>query len=298
MQRPKKRAALNGYAWLLSGFRTMICAYMLVFSAITISGCGSKTDTALKRIALLAPFEGRYSEIGYDAYYAARLAIQEHGNGSIELLAVEDGGSSTSARERAYALARDPLVKVVIALGQNATAGEVQQAFGNTVSIIVGDWNSKPGRDTVYMLSSEKLGTLLTPLPELVDVADADAPDTPIVGSELFALQQFAMTSKHVDHVTVVSSGALPDPDFRTRYRANGQYVPEPGLLASLTYDAVGMALAAIDQEDVSHALATIDYHGINGEIQFVNGYWVKAPIHYYRYGVDHKLMAIDSPIK
>src|SRR5689334_20990094 len=83
----------------------IICLGLL----IALVGCSGRNNAGIQRIALLAPFEGRNSEIGYDAYYAVRLAIQEHGNDNIELLAIDDGGSSASAMNRAKALASDPL---------------------------------------------------------------------------------------------------------------------------------------------------------------------------------------------
>jgi ABC-type branched-subunit amino acid transport system substrate-binding protein len=75
-----------------------------------VVGCGATRSYAITRIALLAPFEGRYREVGYNAYYAALLALGESGSTQIELLAVDDGGSPATAAQRAAALARDPWV--------------------------------------------------------------------------------------------------------------------------------------------------------------------------------------------
>ena len=71
----------------------------------------------------------------------------------------------------------------------------------------------------------------------------------------------------------------------------SGLYVPEPGLLATLTHDAVGMALEAMQQSDVATALASQSYDGLNGRRRFEDGYWVDAPIHYYRYTDGGKLV-------
>src|SRR5690349_2126250 len=40
-----------------------------------LSGCAITPHELTPRIALLAPFEGRYREVGYNAYYAVRLAF-------------------------------------------------------------------------------------------------------------------------------------------------------------------------------------------------------------------------------
>ncbi len=40
-----------------------------------LSACAVKRTPTIYRIALLAPFEGRYREIGYNALYAARMAF-------------------------------------------------------------------------------------------------------------------------------------------------------------------------------------------------------------------------------
>jgi ABC-type branched-subunit amino acid transport system substrate-binding protein len=68
----------------------------------------------------VAPFEGRYRAIGYEAIYAARLAIREinarggvHGY-RIELVALDDRGEADRAIEAARQLIIDPQVVTVI----------------------------------------------------------------------------------------------------------------------------------------------------------------------------------------
>ena len=272
----------------------IVCLCVLVI----LVGCSGRSEAGIQRIALLAPFEGRNSEIGYDAYYAVRLAIKEHGNEGIELLAVDNGGNTASSVERAKALASDPLVKVVIALGNNATQPETQQAFGTLPVIIVGNWQAKPTSKNVYMLASIELNGLLTPFDHILTVTEAAEMEAPVVGGEVFALTQFPILSKNIGNVTVASSASLPDADFRQRYVRSGQYVPEPGLLATLSYDAATMALEAMRGHDVNQSIATGSFSGLNGIIRFVDGYWADAPIYYYKYDVKGKLTPVDRPIK
>jgi ABC-type branched-subunit amino acid transport system substrate-binding protein len=83
------------------------------------------------RFGLVAPFEGRHRQIGYDIIYAARLAVREwNGRGGIEgyrieLVALDDGGDREGAVRAARSLAVDPMVVAVIGhwLDETTTAG-------------------------------------------------------------------------------------------------------------------------------------------------------------------------------
>ncbi len=69
---------------------------------VFLSACAASTQPVVK-IGLVAPFEGRYRPIGYEAIYAARLAIREINarggiNGHrIELVALDDRGEPEKA---------------------------------------------------------------------------------------------------------------------------------------------------------------------------------------------------------
>jgi ABC-type branched-subunit amino acid transport system substrate-binding protein len=263
-----------------------------------ITGCSGVRPGEIRRIALLAPFEGRYREVGYDAYYAVKLAMQDAGDHSIELLAVDDGGTANSAVNRARALAGDPLVELVIALGNNATQTETQAALGDKPMLIVGQWGSRPDGEHVFMLDSQGLGELLTDKPA-DDITLTAQINTPMIGNEMLALKQFPLLNPSLELVTIASSGSLPDDDFNTRYLSSAEFVPQPGLLTSLAYDATRIALEALYSEsNVTDALIHTDFEGINGRIQFQNGYWKDAPIHCYGYDQNGELFPKDCPIK
>ena len=94
---------------------------MLVFGigcCLAVSACDS-TAPVLK-FGLVAPFEGRYRPVGYDAIYAARLAVREKNAAGgvagyrVELVAYDDGGDTQAAVERARQLALDSQVVAVI----------------------------------------------------------------------------------------------------------------------------------------------------------------------------------------
>jgi hypothetical protein len=265
-----------------------------------VAGCSALgRPIEIRRIALLAPFEERYREIGYDAYYAVKLAMQDMGDTSIELVAVDDGGTRDSAVDRAYALTSDPLVQVVIALGNAATQPETQAALGDKPMLIVGQWGASPEGNHVFTLASQAVSAMVTDDPALNDVIQTARLDFPIVGNEVLALKQFPLLHTHPERVTVVSSGSFPDTDFKARYEASAEFVPEPGLLTTLTYDATRIALQAIYADsDTRDALAKTDYTGLNGRIQFHDGYWLDAPIHCYGYSREGELTPKDCPVE
>jgi ABC-type branched-subunit amino acid transport system substrate-binding protein len=72
------------------------------------------------KIGLVAPFEGRYRHVGYDAVYAARLAVRElnaaaqPGEWRFELVAYDDRADPALARDAARNLIVDPDVVAVI----------------------------------------------------------------------------------------------------------------------------------------------------------------------------------------
>ncbi len=250
---------------------------------LILCGCTLNRPAAISRLALLAPFEGRYREVGYDAYYAVKLALADSGGTDIELLAVDDGGSVATAVDRAHALQRDPLVKAVLVLGDDAANAQTQQAFTTLPVLIVGDWSSQPQAANIFVLASQQATSLISPFAQ-VGVTAAASLQAPIVGGDIFALRQFPLLATSTAGIRILSSGSLPDATFRDRYLKSASFVPEPGLLTTLTYDAANMAVQVIHQSDPRAVLASMTYNGLNGAIHFANGYWVNAPIHYYCY--------------
>jgi len=92
------------------------------------------------KIGLVAPFEGRYRYIGYDVFYAVRLAMHEvnemGGVGarspcpySVELVAYDDGADVVMAVEQAHKLAVDPQVVAAIGHFCEETTGAASSAY-------------------------------------------------------------------------------------------------------------------------------------------------------------------------
>src|SRR5690606_31118876 len=281
--RPEKRVTRRPVRAQRSMFLTLV--------ALLLGACAVARSPEVVRVALLAPFEGRYREVGYNALYAARAAVEDSASLQIDLLPVDDGGSPDSARDRATALALDPLVVAVVALGYHATTPQVQTAFGMLPVLVLGHWDAAPQTERVFILAAENLSERLT-TPPRIDVTDAARLEAPLTGGDVLALEQFPGLRDRLDGITVVSSASLPDAAFAGRYGRGELFAPEPGLLASLTYDATRMAvdaaLASLDREDrraaVTNTIRTGTYEGLNGSIAFENGYWRDAPVNVYRY--------------
>src|SRR5690606_17693270 len=90
--------------------------------SLLAAACLPATPEVVK-IGLVAPFEGRYREIGSDVIPAVRLAIHEwaalnSGRGgralAFELVSYDDEGDPLQAVEQARKLASDPDVEIVI----------------------------------------------------------------------------------------------------------------------------------------------------------------------------------------
>jgi hypothetical protein len=248
--------------------------YFGVF-CLLISACA--TIPTPNRIALLAPFEDRYREIGYDALYAARLALQDAGTNQIELLPIDDGGTVETAVERARALAQDPQIKAALVLGYAATDPETLAAFDDVPVLVVGYWGVQSVDDHVFVLANPDAANDYT-IPARVDVLDAAKTVGSIIGGEVLALKQVADLRASLSDLTIVTSMPLPDAGFRGRYTNSDQFAPEPGLFAPLTYEAMQIALQAPDFPRIS-ALES-------------------APIFAYSYDESGSLIPVDRVIE
>lgn len=256
----------------------MAARSLLVFLSIALlSGCAVILNSPPPRLALLAPFEGRYRDIGYEALYAVRLAIADTA-GNIDLLAIDDGGSAHTAIERARAITSSGGYIGALLIGPHATNTNVQMALADLPTLIIGGWGVHAAGDHVVSLSNPDIVSQLT-----TSLSDSitQLADTPFIGDERYALSQ--MTELYSDSdlidVTIHTSGRLPSDDFNQRYLTSAEFAPEPGFLATLAYDATRLMLLA-ERSGVSWA--ELRYEGLNGVFTFANGYWQDAPV--YRY--------------
>lgn len=236
--------------------------------ALLLAGCAfSAPQASARQILLLAPFEGRLREVGYDALYAARLALADAGAGAdatgfagaadIELLPLDDGGTPERAAQRAQAAALDPRIMGAIVLGLSAGTAQAQQSLGDIPTLIVGNWATDCATPAVHIVSA--------PLPQVPPLSPELALGSAQVGdyAALPGYQRLAQAADiPLDGVRLLSVGTPPDASFITRYRASDAFAPEqPGLLATLTYDSVRWLVGAVQvsgtRAEVLNALTT-----------------------------------------
>lgn len=249
---------------------------------LVTAGCAITQAQEPGQIALLAPFEGRYREVGYSALYPARLAVTDAPSDAVTLLAVDDGGSVATAVDRARAMASDSRVRAVVVQGYTSAHPDVLRAFGDLPVIIVGYWGTEPvGKNTVCLCHPET-STRLSDDAARMAITEAAQVEAPFTGGEVVGLEGFHELRTELDGLWVATSGAPPSPDFRERVLASDRFAAEPNHLSTLTYDAVRYLM--IDED--THF--SQEYDGISGRITFSQGYWANAPLNVYSVNIMH----------
>src|SRR5579859_4249479 len=120
--------------WRMPARSRAAAAAALVAAALCLASCLPVTRPVVK-IGLVAPFEGRYRDVGYEVIYAVRLAVREAnaaggvaGN-SIELTALDDSGDPASSAEQARKLGTDPQIVGVIGDWLDATTARAAPVY-------------------------------------------------------------------------------------------------------------------------------------------------------------------------
>ena len=116
-----------------------------VLLCLTFLSAGCQNVEPVVKVALVAPFEGRHRDVGYDVLYSARLAVRElNAAGGIDgtlvsLVTLDDGGNPEFAVATADSLIVDPAVVAVVGhwLPETTDAAEPQYA-GSGVAFIAG----------------------------------------------------------------------------------------------------------------------------------------------------------------
>lgn len=231
-----------------------------ILLTMQLAACGALQPMEIRKIALLAPFEGQYRELGYNALYALRLAMSEADLDNVQLLSVDDGGDLSSASARIRALNLDSAVVAIIALGEAATHPSTQRS-NDKAMILIGNWgHNRADEDSLYATDQER--------------AESGARDDLLIARQM-------ISGDETPQEFFKSNGSLAEAAFAARYVDGGQDIPRPNWLASLTYDLALLALVSIaDERDLSD----VALDGLNGKISFADGYWQDAPIHQYRF--------------
>lgn len=222
----------------------LLACFVVVFAA-----CTASTQPVVK-IGLVAPFEGRYRPIGYEAIYAARLAIREINarggiNGQrIELVALDDRGEPDRAIIAARQLALDPQVVAVVGHLRPASSDAAMKVY------------CEAGLPVILIESA----------------------NSPCEGS--FVLGSAARDHWPDDQLVFVSN--VPDPnglataqEFVKNYNAIPIDGTRAGPIALQMYDAMNLLFEAIaraervDRDGVQSALRSIDFSGLGAKYAF-----------------------------
>jgi ABC-type branched-subunit amino acid transport system substrate-binding protein len=271
-------------------------------------------------IGLVAPFEGRYRDVGYEVIYAVRLAVREANAAggvagyNVALLALDDGGSAENAVEQARKLVVAP--EVVGAIGHwlegtTVAAAPVYVEAGLPMVAAGAAGRIAPGRFRLW-LTDDQVRASVTPTAQqcpppcdsleeldwLIEARAAD-PTTEVFGPALWGQPQFvALAGEAAEGVAFVTPAPYPadtaDPGFADRYRAISNGI-EPRSNAVLAYDAARLLLAAIEasmtvedaptREGVGTALGTLTFSGLSGTIRFdAAGDWTEVKAWVYRW--------------
>jgi len=244
-----------------------------------ITACSPIPDKTIK-IGLIAPFSGRYREIGYQAIHGARLALAEYRASdalhkhSVELLAFDDAGYPDSAIEQAKQLLVDTDVVAVIGHWLDATTSAAAPIYVNAGIPILATSGSPedpeyggtlffrlhPKRDLLtaemeatakrYNAGSTCHCDVITGA-QYLSSALADRADATVVGGPLWSLQEFL----HITGINAESSYSItsaPHPliakeaaAFLVKYQ--NAYPDQPaGWVSVHAYEATRLMLIAL----------------------------------------------------
>ena len=296
-----------------------ISAIVVSLSILTLSsaGCARKTPQVVK-IGLVAPFEGRYREIGYDVIPAARVAIREWAarnevGVAVEIVAYDDMGDPDLAIQQARKLVADPDVVIVLGHWRDETtqaalpiyeeAGLPLITFSTQdMSHSPGVYNLAPSEDE--MLAAAQAWSAKESTPDMLWLGDSEdvlasagqlAPQanstvfTPM-GGPVWGMNQFyALTGGMAENAYFVTGAAEPHDasgEYWTDERIKeftvgfeqGSLGAPPGLFSISAYEATWLA--------IKQALATygilIDGTPVDTGKFDERGRHVDAPIYLY----------------
>lgn len=274
---------------------------LLAASGLLTGSCAILESDSPIYIALLAPFEGRYQEVGYQALYATRLVVGD--DPQFTLLAIDDGGSIETAIERAQGIVGDPKIRAVVVLGYAATARQTLSVFDELPVFVAGDWGVADIalRDNIFVMSHPGLSENLTVSPR-ISLAEAIQATTPLIGGTIFALEQFTDLQDSLTDIIIASSAELPDTAFIERYLSSAEFAPQPGLIAHSTYITFDFLAGWMSNNLTFVKSPETTRNALVRQIQaldaFTNHYWADAELYFYRYNSTGELTYTDNVVE
>jgi ABC-type branched-subunit amino acid transport system substrate-binding protein len=246
----------------------------LVLLALALIGTACAVrPPRVARIALVAPFEGRHRQVGYDAFPAVRLAVRKavmlHPNAStqIEFIAYNDDGDPAKARRVARNVALDPQVIAVIGhlqLSTTLAALEVYTRAGLLVLTPNVPAHLLPEDPLVFRIGPSERAVRAV---ACVNCPIAAAPEPQMLPAAAAALADF----------TTLSLG--PQPTARSVAAYDAAMV-----LLTAAHDA--SAVGALDRATLAQAVRHLRLAGLTGAIYFdEHSRWPDAPAYVSTFG-------------
>ena len=285
----------------------------IAFTAIVfcLTACLPNAPATIK-IGLVAPFSGRYREIGYQAVHGARLALSEfnaaggaHGR-PVSLLALDDASDADTAIEQANRMLTDSAVVAVIGHWLDGTTRAAVPIYARAGLPILAT-SAAPrapenGGRTFFRLypTTEVLATAMEDTAtqyglramclcdvvtgaELLTIGHSDNLSPAVVGGPLWSLREFArLAGDNADGSYFVTPGPHPPAVteasvFLANHRA--AFPDEPVGWTSLhAYEATRVLLTALSTNSeptatyVAEALTQTDFYGVSRHVSFDEG--------------------------
>ncbi len=254
--------------------------YLVIFAlAPFLTGCITEPRHAPK-IGLIAPFSGRYREIGYQAIHGARLALSEfnaaggfHGH-PVVVVAFDDAGDPAAAIEQAHKLLTDHDIIAVIGHWLNDSTTAATPIYTNAgmpiLATSTAPVNPKYGGELFFRLyptdvaltgQLERTARLydansicqcdVIPGIEAIATMLAGSPGALVVGGPLWSLQEFvriAGPSADSSYFITPAPHPLVAPEasgFLAQYRRLFPNIPI-GWVSVHAYEATHVLLAAL----------------------------------------------------
>ena len=246
-----------------------------------LAACGRPAPTY--KIALVAPFEGRLRQVGYDVFPAMRLAIRDQinaggvGNAFVTFVAYNDSADPQMAERVARNVALDPEVLAVmghLTLTTTLAAMDVYTNASLPLLTLLVPADQVPASPLVFNMGPTLQSTK-------VDVQSATC-------SALADTSPFAPCTFPAPPVS-----ELPKAQDALKAFTELSLGPPPSPRSIVAYDATNVLIEAIRMDIEAHgvptragvaeALRKMEYAGLLGAISFnENGAWQNAPLWVY----------------
>lgn len=285
---------------------------------LTLPACSRPRPTI--KIALVAPFEGRFREVGYNAFPAMRLALRQQiqaggiANYEVEFVAYNDNADPAFAERVAHNVVLDADVMAVIGNLRTDTTRAAQPVYSQAGLALVapdvpadqlpnGPYVFRMGPSTTAQKEQLSQGRCTTQ--DAIQFTGEQAYQGDVNPQTLALLPDFQSpaAANLLGSATqgLCFAAASPYPrDLLTATQVlsafadiSGGFAPGPRSIS--TYDATRLILTALQADIATHgtptragvaeALRHITYDGLLGQISFdATNTWSTAPVWVYQY--------------